>query len=172
MKSVRESLPVFPICIAIEGFICKIELQQISRLFAYAQHWERPWQIVSGTDLADYVLVVANNTEDLSSLLCRGSRFTADHLIAYSGQPFAEARWHLRRKENTRPPSALEFTILLKEIGKNINSSRVVRKSLIAPSNKDFDWRKKLKIVFYIISHNSLIIRWVSIPFRIENQNF
>jgi len=143
-----KSSPIVPVCLFIQAITCEIELQKISDLFTYAQYWKQPWVIVSDIELADYLLLAVENTEDFSSLLGEEGSFKAERIIVYSEQPHAEARWHLQRRGNSKPPSALEFTILLKEIGKNLEPSSVTKNLPKKTSNKAiFDWREKLKIV-------------------------
>lgn len=140
-----EPASVHPTRIAMRGFADEGEMMRLAALFDRARRWERPWEVVSEPDEADCLLIASDNPAELSQWHGYEQRFTREHLIAYSAQPHASARWHLRRSHPGEAPSTLEFIILLREIGEAlaVHKTRPVRVGAAR-----FDWRERLKILF------------------------
>lgn len=139
-----------PTRVAMHGFSDVTERARVAALFARARRWERPWEVVSNADEADCLLVAANTPAELANWHGYQQRITKEHLIAYSDRPFEEARWHLRRPDETRPPSPLEFILLLREISDAFAANKAASgwNFIPKPRETDFNWREKLKILF------------------------
>lgn len=105
-----------PVPIAILGFSNEMERGQIATLFTRAKLWERPWHIVEEVSEARVLLMPADTPEERSYWSNYADQFLETRLIAYAKQPFEVAHWHLHRQSG-EPPSPLEFTNLLKQIG-------------------------------------------------------
>lgn len=138
-----------PIRIALTGFSGLPEADHIISLFSRANRWQQPWEMVESIHDAQILLVAVDTVEELLAHKY-GNRYSRDQLIAYSTQPLEDARWHLRRSPDSRPPTPLEFTLLLKEIGQEIAAKRLTightPMAAVTPK-RDFDWRQRLKIL-------------------------
>lgn len=147
----QNELASSPIKIFMEGFQDESESIRLAALFANASRWQWPWQLVTEIHQAQFLLVVAEEAAELQPWQGH-PQFTSEHLIAYSKKPLAEARWHLYRPGPGQGPSPLEFTILLKEIGRRqLLSATVGEGSAAAPPpiarTSASTYRDKLKIV-------------------------
>lgn len=148
---------VRPIQIAILGFNDDYEQLRMNSLFAHAKRWQQPWEIVSEPEKADFLLVAADAAQDLTSWLGFQDRFYHDHIIAYTNYNFEQTRWFLKRPFGGAAPSALEFTILLKEISKTWAKTPPARTpknsvnddtlQVNVSKKKPFDWRERLKVL-------------------------
>lgn len=152
MKNILRTHPAHlskhPICVSLVGFVIEKELKQVCSLFTYSQRWEQPWKIVDEPDKAHFMIVATSSREDLSPWVEHQNHITYKHLIAYSEQPHSDAHWHLPRKTNSKPPSPLEFSILLKEIGKKLNSFESRGEvPKILDNIKAFNVKERMKIV-------------------------
>jgi signal recognition particle receptor subunit beta len=141
-----------PIRVALHGFSNANEAGQIMMLFSRAHHWQQPWQVVGNTEDAQFLIVAADNPENPESWYGYESRFTRNHVIAYSARPFERAYWHLRRLPDKQAPSPLEFTLLLKEIGQRLPmlakpDAQPVPRPVADAVKGGFDGRERLKIL-------------------------
>jgi len=139
-----------PLRIAMHGFSDEHEARKVEALFSRAHRWQQPWQVVREVRDAELLLVAADAPHELERWHGYEDRLTDEHLIAYSAQPFKEARWHLRRLSDRQAPSPLEFTLLLKEIAQRLASAgpaKNVRQPAAKTAKKYFDWRERLKIL-------------------------
>ena len=142
-----------PIKVSMLGFDDAQELTRLASLFNHAQRWQQPWQIVEEAEAAEFLLMATDDAQSLPDWKAYIDQFGLQRLIVYSKQPSDFARWHLHRPASGQMPSPLEFTILLKEIGracadglpKKLNS--LAREEAVPVVNKRFDWRERLKIL-------------------------
>ncbi|GAB6140167.1 hypothetical protein JCM14076_08960 [Methylosoma difficile] len=153
MQSSSPSSKSQAIRVALLGFDNPQEQAQLTTLFAHAQRWQKPWQIVADPNDADFLLVASDDTENLTELRSCPEHFAREQIIAYTGRPSDSARWYLKRPGAAKMPSPLEFTILLKEMGKAFEDGLVGRTEQKNPTKnlpaqkKHFDWRERLKVL-------------------------
>lgn len=114
-----------PFRVVLLGFKDKTEQARVNAMFANADRWQQPWQVVAELRLAEFLLIAADSPADLIRWRNTDKRFNHDRLIAYSAQPLTEARWYLQRPESRKAPSPLEFTLLLKEISQEFEALRL-----------------------------------------------
>ena len=141
-----------PIGIALQGFDDAVEYNRMASLFAHAQRWQQPWQVLTDVAEAEFLLVAVDDGKALPSRQSFQGHFDDQHIIAYSKKPSAQARWHLHRPDGAKMPSPLEFTILLKEIGKAhanglAKSSGYGEQVSLPIAKSQFNWRERLKVL-------------------------
>ncbi|WP_190303225.1 MULTISPECIES: GTP-binding protein [Methylomonas] len=140
---------IAPIRIGFYGFANQSEANRMTAFFARAHHWKQPWQVVNELKDAQILMIATADARDLQAWHDFEHRFSREHLIAYSSQPFKEAKWYLHRPANGKLPSPLEFTILLKEIATHLSKQPWLQTSHSKPKgpSSQFNWKEKLKLL-------------------------
>lgn len=120
--NIQDSFPrPTPIRVALRGFSNYEEAREISALFAQANRWQRPWQMVAPeSDDADFLLMFGDGSELIGLGIGGMTEFGPERLISYSVHPVQAAHWHLPRSPGRRAPSLLEFSLLLKRISQSL----------------------------------------------------